>query len=102
MPWFELIIADHYSLPFSFLDQISCLVLITQALAFWITLSDYSAQAFIVLGTESNRVLAKYYHSKGHPQLEGELKELLTLKKEKVFKKGLWQKTKKPRGAYAL
>ena len=107
MPWFELIISWLF---FLFLrSKISCL----QALAFRITLSDYSillrtsihsrhrqsracqilpfekpstrriegrtrncllccVQAF-GLGTGSNRVLAKYYRSKSHPQ--GESKE---------------------------
>lgn len=59
-------------------------------------LSLYSVQAFVVLDTEGNRVLAKYYRSKSHPQ--GETKELLTLKEQKVFEKGLWQKTKKQGG----
>ena len=59
-------------------------------------LSLYSVQAFVVLDGEGNRVLAKYYRSKSHPQ--GESKELLSLKEQKVFEKGLWQKTKKPGG----
>jgi hypothetical protein len=62
-------------------------------------LSLYSIQAFVVLDTEGNRVLAKYYRSKSHPQ--GELKELSTLKDQKAFEKGLWQKTKKAGGAFA-
>lgn len=63
-------------------------------------LSLYSIEAFVVLDTEGNRVLAKYYRSKSHPQ--GESKELLTLKEQKVFEKGLWQKTKKPGGASVI
>ena len=63
-------------------------------------LSLYSVQAFVVLDTEGNRVLAKYYRSKSHPQ--GESKDLLTLKEQKVFEKGLWQKTKKPGGACVI
>jgi hypothetical protein len=59
-------------------------------------LSLYSVQAFVVLDTEGSSVLAKYYRPKSHPQ--GVLKELLTLKEQKVFEKGLWQKTKKPGG----
>ena len=59
-------------------------------------LSLYSVQAFIILDTEGNRVLAKYYRSKSHPQ--GESKDLLTLKDQKAFEKGLWQKTKKAGG----
>jgi hypothetical protein len=61
-------------------------------------LSLYSIRAFIVLDTEGNRVLAKYYRPKGHPQ--GESKELLSLKEQKAFEKGLWQKTKKAGGEY--
>ncbi|EKM81181.1 hypothetical protein AGABI1DRAFT_112873 [Agaricus bisporus var. burnettii JB137-S8] len=56
-------------------------------------LSLYSIQAFIILDAEGNRVLAKYYHPKSHP--DGESKEFLTLKEQKAFEKGLWQKTKK-------
>jgi coatomer subunit zeta len=63
-------------------------------------LSLYSVQAFVVLDTEGNRVLSKYYRSKSHPQ--GESKEWLTLKEQKVFEKGLWQKTKKVGGAYLV
>ena len=68
---------------------------------YWtMNLSLYSVQAFVVLDSEGNRVLAKYYRSKSHPQ--GESKELLTLKEQKVFEKGLWQKTKKPGGVCVL
>jgi len=63
-------------------------------------LSLYSVQAFVVLDSEGNRVLAKYYRSKSHPQ--GESKELVTLKEQKLFEKGLWQKTKKPGGDIIL
>lgn len=59
-------------------------------------LSLYSIQAFIILDAEGNRVLAKYYHPKSHP--DGESKEFLTLKEQKAFEKGLWQKTKKAGG----
>ena len=45
-------------------------------------------------------MLAKYYHSKSHPQ--GEPKEFLTLKDQKAFEKGLWQKTKKAGGKSVL
>ena len=61
-------------------------------------LSLYSVQAFVVLDTEGTRVLAKYYRPKSHPQ--GESKELLTLKDQKAFEKGLWQKTKKAGGTW--
>jgi len=63
-------------------------------------ISLYSVQAFIVLDTEGNRVLSKYYRPKSHPQ--GESKELLALKEQKAFEKGLWQKTKKPGGDIIL
>lgn len=59
-------------------------------------LSLYSINAFIILDTEGHRVLAKYYRPKSHPQ--GESKDLLTLKEQKAFEKGLWQKTKKAGG----
>lgn len=59
-------------------------------------LSLYSIKAFIILDTEGHRVLSKYYRPKGHPQ--GESKDFLTLKEQKAFEKGLWQKTKKPGG----
>lgn len=59
-------------------------------------LSLYSIKAFIILDTEGHRVLAKYYRPKSHPQ--GESKDLLTLKEQKAFEKGLWQKTKKAGG----
>jgi hypothetical protein len=61
-----------------------------------LNLSLYSINAFIILDSEGARVLAKYYRPKGHPQ--GESKEFLTLKEQKAFEKGLWQKTKKAGG----
>ncbi|KAJ3512380.1 hypothetical protein NMY22_g15347 [Coprinellus aureogranulatus] len=63
-------------------------------------LSLYTIQAFIILDTEGNRVLAKYYSPKGNPQ--GECKEFQTLKDQKAFEKGLWQKTKKAGGDVIL
>lgn len=60
-------------------------------------LSLYSVNAFLILDSEGHRVLAKYYRPKGHPQ--GESKDLPTLKDQRAFEKGLWQKTKKPGGA---
>jgi hypothetical protein len=63
-------------------------------------LSLYSVNAFLILDTEGHRVLAKYYRPKGHPQ--GEPKDLLTLKEQRAFEKGLWQKTKKPGGDIIL
>jgi hypothetical protein len=64
------------------------------------SLSLYSIQAFIALDTEGNRVLAKYYRPKSHPL--GESKEFLSLKDQKAFEKGLWQKTKKAGGDIIL
>ncbi|KAF9222394.1 snare-like protein [Gyrodon lividus] len=63
-------------------------------------LSLYSVNAFIILDSEGHRALAKYYRPKSHPQ--GESKNLLTLKDQRVFEKGLWQKTKKPGGDIIL
>jgi len=63
-------------------------------------LSLYSVNAFLILDTEGHRVLAKYYRPKSHPQ--GEPKGLLTLKEQRAFEKGLWQKTKKAGGACLL
>ena len=61
-------------------------------------LSLYSVNAFIVLDTDGNRVLSKYYRPKNHPL--GESKEFLTLKEQKAFEKGLFQKTKKQGGTH--
>jgi 16S rRNA G1207 methylase RsmC len=60
-------------------------------------LSLYTVNAFLILDTEGQRVLAKYYRPKNHPN--GESKDLLTLKDQRAFEKGLWQKTKKAGGA---
>jgi hypothetical protein len=59
-------------------------------------LSLYTVNAFVILDSEGHRVLAKYYRPKGHP--DGENKGLLTLKEQRTFEKGLWQKTKKAGG----
>lgn len=61
------------------------------------SLSLYSIQAFLILDSEGSRVLAKYYNPKANPQ--GETKEFQSLKDQKAFEKGLWQKTKKQGGA---
>ncbi|KAF7968588.1 hypothetical protein HWV62_24636 [Athelia sp. TMB] len=63
-------------------------------------LSLYSVNAFLILDSEGHRVLAKYYRPKSHPQ--GEQKGLLTLKEQRAFEKGLWQKTKKAGGDIIL
>lgn len=65
-------------------------------------LSLYSINAFLILDTEGHRVLAKYYRPKSHPQGEFQSKGLLTLKDQKAFEKGLWQKTKKAGGAILI
>ncbi|KAI0039401.1 coatomer protein [Auriscalpium vulgare] len=67
-------------------------------------LSLYSVHAFVILDTDGHRVLAKYYNPKGRGYLEGPdpLKGLTTLKDQRVFEKGLFQKTKKPGGDIIL
>lgn len=60
-------------------------------------LSLYTVTAFLIIDTDGHRVLAKYYHPKGHPN--GESKKLTTLKEQRAFEKGLFQKTKKAGGA---
>ena len=60
-------------------------------------LSLYTVSAFLIIDTDGHRVLAKYYHPKGHPN--GESKKLTTLKEQRAFEKGLFQKTKKAGGA---
>ncbi|KAG6835542.1 hypothetical protein H0H93_000366 [Arthromyces matolae] len=57
-------------------------------------LSLYAIDAFIILDSEGNRVLAKYYHPKAHPN--GQSTALRTLKDQRAFEKGLWAKTKSP------
>jgi hypothetical protein len=65
-------------------------------------LSLYSVAAFLVLDTDGQRVLAKYYRPKHNPLLTPlpDTKQLLHLKEQKAFEKGLWEKTKKPGGLY--
>ena len=63
-------------------------------------LSLYTVTAFLIIDTDGHRVLAKYYHPKGHPN--GESKKLTTLKEQRAFEKGLFQKTKKAGGASLL
>src|SRR4051794_4905384 len=63
-------------------------------------LSLYSIKAFLILDSEGHRVLAKYYRPKNHPN--GESQALPTLKEQRPFEKGLWQKTKKPGGAVSF
>ena len=59
-------------------------------------LSLYTVSAFLIIDTDGHRVLAKYYHPKGHTS--GESKKLTTLKEQRAFEKGLFQKTKKAGG----
>ncbi|KAI0774831.1 coatomer protein [Trametes elegans] len=63
-------------------------------------LSLYTVTAFLIIDTDGHRVLAKYYHPKGHPN--GESKKLTTLKEQRAFEKGLFQKTKKAGGDIIL
>ncbi|KAI8978301.1 coatomer protein [Trametes punicea] len=63
-------------------------------------LSLYTITAFLIIDTDGHRVLAKYYHPKGHPN--GESKKLTTLKEQRAFEKGLFQKTKKAGGDIIL
>jgi hypothetical protein len=56
----------------------------------------YSISAFLVLDTDGNRVLAKYYSrpkDAGVPE-----SKFSNVKDQKAFEKGLWEKTKKPGG----
>jgi len=59
-------------------------------------LTLYSTSAFLILDSDGNRVLAKYYRPKNQPQFEN--KQLATLKDQRSFEKGLWEKTKKAGG----
>lgn len=59
-------------------------------------LTLYTVSAFLILDTDGHRVLAKYYRPKNHPN--GEMKTFMTLKEQRAFEKGLWDKTKKPGG----
>jgi hypothetical protein len=59
-------------------------------------LTLYSISAFVILDTDGHRVLAKYYRPKHHPA--GGMEGFATLKEQRAFEKGLWEKTKKPGG----
>jgi len=65
-------------------------------------LTLYTTSAFIILDTDGNRVLAKYYKPKNHPLAEQNSKLFSTLKDQRSFEKGLWEKTKKPVGDIIL
>ena len=59
-------------------------------------LSLYTISGFVIMDTDGHRVLAKYYHPAGDPNASS--KKLTTLKEQRAFEKGLWQKTKKAGG----
>jgi coatomer subunit zeta len=63
-------------------------------------LSLYSVAAFLIMDTDGNRVMAKYYRPKHNPLTTPlpDTKQLVNLKEQKAFEKGLWEKTKKPGG----
>lgn len=65
-------------------------------------LSLYSIDAFIILDSDGQRVMAKYYRPKSHPKGEQHGKDLATLKEQKAFERGLWSKTKKAGGVYGI
>lgn len=54
-----------------------------------VNLSLYSIKAVILLDAEGNRVLAKYYGTENN-----------TLKQQKQFEKGLFDKTKRAQGKF--
>ena len=59
-------------------------------------LTLYSTIAFIILDSDGQRVAAKYYRPKNAGS--NEPKGLATLKEQRAFEKGLWDKTKKAGG----
>lgn len=59
-------------------------------------LTLYAITAFIILDTDGNRVLSKYYRQENIPSSKG----LANTKEQRTFEKGLWQKTKKSGGAF--
>jgi coatomer subunit zeta len=58
-------------------------------------LSLYTVQGLIILDTEGHRVMAKYWTPAHHLQPELVLKGLTTVKDQRTFEKGLWEKTRK-------
>ncbi|KAI0076522.1 coatomer protein [Panus rudis PR-1116 ss-1] len=62
-------------------------------------LSLYTISAFIITDTDGHRVLAKYYQPPGNTNSS---KRLTTLKEQRAFEKGLFQKTKKSGGEITL
>ncbi|ELU42050.1 clathrin adaptor complex small chain domain-containing protein [Rhizoctonia solani AG-1 IA] len=67
-------------------------------------LTLYSTTAFIILDTDGNRVLGKYYKPRHAPLLGSDTggKSFSTLKEQRAFEKGLLEKTKKPGGEIIL
>jgi coatomer subunit zeta len=71
-------------------------------------LTLYTVSAFVVLDTDGQRVLAKYYAPKldGLGALTGAApaggKAFSALKEQRVFEKGLFGKTKKPNCVYYM
>ncbi|THH05465.1 hypothetical protein EW145_g4774 [Phellinidium pouzarii] len=61
-----------------------------------LNLTLYTTTTFLILDSDGQRVLAKYYRPKGLPY--GDSKGLTTVKEQKSLEKGLWEKTKKPGG----
>ncbi|KAI0821284.1 coatomer protein [Irpex lacteus] len=64
------------------------------------SLSLYTISGFVITDTDGHRVLAKYYNPPGHPTPGA--KKLSTLKEQRAFEKGLFQKTKKAGGEIIL
>ena len=60
-------------------------------------LTLYAVTAFIILDTDGNRVLSKYYRQESSPSPS---KGLTNTKEQRAFEKGLWQKTKKSGGVF--
>ena len=54
----------------------------------------------LVLDTEGNRVLAKYYPQPKDASVPDS--KFSSVKEQKAFEKGLWEKTKKPGGPFVL
>jgi len=54
-------------------------------------LTLYAVTALIILDTDGNRVLSKYYRQESNPPSS---KGLAITKEQRAFEKGLWQKTK--------
>ena len=61
-------------------------------------LTLYAVTSFIILDTDGNRVLSKYYRQENNPSSS---KGLANTKEQRAFEKGLWQKTKKSGGVFA-